>query len=509
MILGREAQSCRASRRKRRRALAVVLLSFLAVEVGCGGRECPDWNKVLKDDPVAQSKREIPPAPPKTAEDLIVYLDTSSSMAGYVSPDKQKATVFSRALQELRNFSTTVSPPLSVYVRRVDAEVGARLNDTFLSEASIKRATYNGSETNLSGAIETFGRGARAVRETRENVASAADKQSDSEAGKGEEEPPPARFHVLVTDGVQSTRQRGDGSCVAGSDQICVRKKILALLDNGWGAYVIGLRSEFKGNIYSEINRAVIPYESRERDPQSYRPFYLYIFSPDRTALDELVAALQARLRPLAGHDDGMRVLALTSAYADGWGKGALQIPKTNASPLEGNKAEEEGPSRLTLKVSLDTEKTGAKPFSVEAAIGWLNNVKSGGSPGEMASLLKWNLVSVYPSGGASAEKGVRLPEVKLVGAEPQPDGSVKVEMTAQWPRANGTPQCRVYRLEGRLNLEQQTPPWIKQWSTELDTTQETGNRTLFLESALLGLWHNPGLERQVISEVYLRVGPK
>jgi hypothetical protein len=380
-----------------------------------------------------------------------------------------------------------------------------------LSEASINQATYNGSETNLSGAIEIFGRGVHETQVIRgKMVVTKGDHKDDAEAEKEEEEQPPARFHILVTDGVQSTRQHSDSSCVTGSDQICVRKKILALLDKGWGAYVIGLRSEFKGKLYSEINHAVIPYESKARDPQSYRPFYLYLFSPDRAALDKLVGTLRERLRPLVGQDDALRVLALTSDYADGWGKGELQIPKAPANPLESNKSKEENPPRLTLKVSLDTENTEAKPFAILAAINWSNNVKNSGTPKEMASLVKWNVVPVYPDANStSAEKGVRLPEVKLVGVEPQADGSVNVEMTAQWPRANGTPQWRVYRLEGRLNFDQQTPLWIKQWSTELDTTAEAGNRTLFLESALLGLWHNPELEKEIVSEMYLRVGPK
>jgi hypothetical protein len=465
----------------------------------------------MKDDPVTQSKQS-PPATPKVADDLIVYLDTSSSMAGYVSPDKQKATVFSRTLQELRNFSTIITPPLNVSVRRVDAQVGAPLGDIFLSEASINQATYNGKETNLSGAIETFGR----VQPLKQEGQGKKGAKKDAEDGDSEEEqdeaepPPPARFQILVTDGVQSTRQSGDANCATGSDQICVRKKILDLLNKGWGAYVIGLRSEFKGKIYSEINSSVIPYESKARNPQSFRPFYLYLFSPDRSSLDKLVEALQERLRPLVGQDEAMRVLALTSVYANGWGKGVMQIPKEPGNLLESNNSKEENPSRFTLRVSLDTEKSEAKPFTILATVDWSKNVKSSGSPSELASLVKWELVPIYPeAASATGEKGVRVPEVKLVNAEPQPDGNINISLTAQWPRANGTPQWRVYRLEGHLNLEAQTPPWIKQWSTDLDTTADTGNRTLFLESALLGLWNNPELRKQVVSDMYLRVGPK
>jgi hypothetical protein len=498
----------------RQRIAVLALLSLLSLSLSCSrNRTPPDWSKLLKDAPPTPSQAGRSADAPRTTEDLIVYLDTSSSMVGYVSSDRQKATVFSRTLQELRNFSTLVSPPLNVYVRRVDAQVGPPLNETFLSEASINQATYNGKETNLSGAIETFRRAAhdeaRAARE--KMVATVAVKPEHKETGEAEKDEPltPARFHILVTDGVQSTRQRSDVSCTTGSDQICVRKKILGLLEQGWGAYVIGLRSEFKGKLYSEINHAAIAYETRSRDPQSYRPFYLYLFSPDREALDKLVAALQERLRSLVGQDDALRVLALTSPYTEDWGKGELQVPKERDALLESSKSKEENPPRFTLKVSLDTEKAEAKPFSIQAAIDWSNNVKSSGTPQERAGLVKWNLVPIYPEAGSAVEKGMRLAEVKLVRAEPQPDGTVSLALTAQWPRANGTPEWRVYGLEGRLNLDEQTPLWIKQWSTEMDTTAEMGNRTLYLESALLGLWNNPQLKKQIVAQMYLRVGPK
>lgn len=503
------------SRRYWHRPRAVVALLFLlSLSPSCTRTpRPPEWNKLLKDAPPMALQAERAAGAPRTTQDLIVYLDTSSSMVGYVSSDRQKATVFSRTLQELRNFSTLVSPPLNVYVRRVDAQVGPPLNETFLSEASINQATYNGKETNLSGAIETFRRTAHdeAQASREKSITRVAARAEDKGAGEAEkdETPVPARFHILVTDGVQSTRQRSDLSCTTGSDQICVRKKILGLLEQGWGAYVIGLRSEFKGKLYSEINHAAIAYETRPRDPQSYRPFYLYLFSPDRDALDKLVAALQERLSALIGQDDALRVLALTSPYADDWGKGELQIPRESAALLESSKSKEENPPRFTLKVSLDTEKTEAKPFRILAAIDWSNYVKSSGTPQERAGLVKWDLVPIYPESGSANEKGVRLAEVKLVRAEPQPDGTVSLALTAQWPRANGAPGWRVYRLEGRLNLEQQTPLWIKQWSTEMDTTAEMGNRTLYLESALLGLWNNPQLKRQIVAQMYLRVGPK
>ena len=131
-------------------------------------------------------------------------------------------------------------------------------------------------------------------------------------------------------------------------------------------------------------------------------------------------------------------------------------------------------------------------------------------SAGWKDTALDWLIAAVHPKEGGAASGGerARLPELKVVRQQVREDGRVQIEATAQWPPATGDLECRVYRLVGRLNLEQQTPPWVQRWSTNLDTTSEAGNRTLNLESALLGLWHNPELEKQVIAEIFIRVAP-
>ncbi|HEV2763449.1 MAG TPA: hypothetical protein VGV38_10775, partial [Pyrinomonadaceae bacterium] len=120
----------------------------------CGGcdPDPPPWESVLDGRQVSA----VAPRAPETASSLVVYLDTSASMAGYVSPDRQGQTVYSRSLQELRNLVSIATPPLDVTVRRVDAAVGAPNPDTFLTQASVDKAVYNGRETNIAGAVGTF-----------------------------------------------------------------------------------------------------------------------------------------------------------------------------------------------------------------------------------------------------------------------------------------------------------------------------------------------------------------
>jgi hypothetical protein len=481
--------------------VSCLLVSALS---GCNGSpDPPAWEKLIAKHESGEASRQLP-----TTNHLVVYLDTSSSMAGYVSPDGKTVfaasadgqTIFSHTLQELRNVVTSLNPSVDVVFRRVDVSVGPPLfSDLELNQASINRGTYTGRETNLAGAISTFSEPLQ--------KSTAQDKEDADASGPT----PPARFHILITDGVQSTNtQRTDVSCTAGSDYVCIKKRLSALIEKGWAGVVLGIRSEFGGKVYSEINKGqAIPYESKKHDVGTFRPFYLYIFSPDHASLDRLVTVLKERLRTLIGREDGLREYALTMPYAEGPAKGELTVPKESADFLEKSRAREEDPVRYTLRVSLNTEKVGMKAVTLSVEPAWSKHALDSGSRQELANLLRWELVPVYPTDPRSGAQGSRYPEVKIVKQEVDGSGKVLLLMNTQWPPGAGAPEWRAYRLEGHLNLEQEVPPWVRQWSTNHDTTTDAANRTLNLESALAGLWRNPSLEKQIVAEVYLRVGPQ
>jgi hypothetical protein len=432
-------------------------------------------------------------------------------MAGYVSPDKLGQTIFSRSLQEMRNFISLINPPIDVVVRRVDSSISAAYPDSYLSEASVNQQVFNGKETDLAGAISLFEKGVQAKTET-EKAAGATNKNASENDEPEREPPPPARFHVLITDGVQSqTKQSADASCLAGSDQVCVRKRILTLLSKGWGGYVIGVRSEFKGKVYSEVTRGtVVSYESKRRDPQSFRPFYIYLFSPDRAALDSLVGVLTSRLRPLLAREDGMRTLSLSSAYSQGAAQAELKLANESKEVLSESKpGRHQDPTGFTLHVAVGTDKKGPAPLQITTNLPWSPNVRDGGTPKELAELVNWAAVPLNCDSGAGKDERARYPEIKITGQNIEPDGRVSLAATAQYPGGStGKPLWRCYRLEGSLNLDQQVPPWIRQWSTNLDTGIDAANKTLYLESTLLGLWNNPELKKHPVAQIYLRVGP-
>lgn len=488
------------------KVLAGLILASLC---GCGWPSPPNWKDIVVT-PEAVSENVL-----ETTDHLVIYLDVSSSMAGYVSPDGAKSfgsapdgqTVFSHTLQELRNIITSLNTPVSVVFRQVHSSVSEpSFNDLELNDASINRGIYGGGETNIAGAISLFSKPVTGSQSHNSVSGALKEVREDKPA-------PAARFHVLITDGVQSTRGRQeDTSCASGSDYVCVKNAIFNLLKSGWAGTILGIKSEFRGKIYSEVSKGhSIYYESRKQDPKTCRPFYLYIFSSSPSALDNLVESILKRLQPLLD-GDGIREYVLTSPYSEGFAAGEMTIPKESSEYLEKSKAKREEPVGLTLRVSLNTEKTGPMPFTISVNIPWSIHARGSGTPQELASLLRWELNPIYPKAGGSqgGKQQARYPEVKILNTQVDSSGQVVFTASAQWPQSAGDPKWRAYRLEGRLDVKkQQAPPWVYQWSTNLDTTIEAANKTLNLETTLSNLWRNTALEKQVVAEVYLRVGPK
>ena len=449
----------------------------------------PAWSRITTST-IDKSDTTVP-----TTDHLIIYLDVSASMAGYVSPFGE--TIYGRALQELRNVASSLDPSVNIVVRTVDAAVGPPTGNLItVARASADPNMYKGGETNLAGAINLFSQGV------------------DPEQHPGV----PARFHIIVTDGVQSTNQQQTSSgCVVGSDQVCIRERILEHLKKGWGGTILGIRSQFHGKIFSEVNRAkkispyAIQYDSVESDPDSFRPFYLYIFSPDPLAIEKLVSTLRERLISIV-KEGGFHQLALTLPYSEGPATASLEVAGESKDYLRQSKANGEAAGRLTLRVDLNTERAGPKPFNIRVSIPWSQFARDTASDQDLAGLLKWEAVQVYPNpteNGKGASQRVRYPELKIVSSQPD-NGNILVSASAHWPQATGRPEWRVYKIVGNLNLDRQSPPWIKnqQWSTELDNSTASGNKTLFLETALSNLWRNEILKNRAIAEFYIRLGP-
>lgn len=458
----------------------------------------PDWKKVLTASDTTPTPLPTPAV--ETTNELVIYLDTSASMAGYVTKDGQ--SIFGKTLRELRFATGTfANSDAKVLVRRIASDIGPALADMELTSASQDQNIYRGGETNLAGAIQSF----RVAPNTSSNVSAQATNTKVSATDNPKPNPIP-RFHILVTDGVQSTRQgSATRDCATGSDQFCVRQKIGELLQAKWGGCVIGIRADFHGKVYSEVNRAAIPYETRTNEPGSFRPFYLYVFSPDQQALNSLVSSLKQRLRKLVPESEPIRELNLSFPYTTGPAEFETSIGKDARSYISKERSGG-SPSRLTLRVDVDTEKSGAKPFSIVAKLPWSDHATDTAKEAELARLLTWKVEGFYPQ---AESPGKRFPEVKILQTHVDSPGQITIDATAGFASGTGDPSWRVYRIEARLNLDQISPSWIKDWSVDLDTTREVGNRTFNLETALLGLWSASTTKDHVVAQSYLRIGPK
>ena len=476
-----------------RLTLVCLALGFVSA---CGGG-CPDWDKALKNEPVTATPSPTPISA-KATNELVVYLDTSGSMAGYLSRDGQ--SIFGKTLRELRYAIGTFSggTDVKVLVRHVGSDIGPLVTDMDLTTASQDPSVFRAGETNLAGAISNFKIGHSPEPQTGSNA------QGDSGKSDNQAPNPPARFNILVTDGVQSTK-KGSAvqNCTAGSDQFCVRQKIAELLREGWGGCVLGIRADFHGKVYSEVNGAAIQYDSRSNDSSSFRPFYLYVFSPEPVALDSLVKSLKERLQPIIPQGESIKELNLTFPYANGSTDFVLSIPKDSKDSISANKNTGGPPEQFTLHVSVNTETSGPKSFEIQVKIPWSSHAMGTAGTSELTKLLTWKVVPIYP---ANEVNGERFCDIRITPSDSTSDTTL--ETTVAFPRGTETPSCRVYRLEARLNLDQGTPQWIKSWSTDLDTTREAGNRTFNLETALLGLWNISSAKDQLVAQAYLRVGP-
>ena len=481
--------------------LSLLLIAALSF-AGCGERP-PDWKEILKNQTISSSQGSgSTSSPPPTTNELIVYLDTSASMAGYVTKDGQ--SIFGKTLRELRYATGTFgNSDVRVSVRRIAYDVGPALTDMELTNASQDQNIYRGGETNLAGAISAFKIPPVASKKEKQAATMEATVQAD-----GPSVEPVPRFHILVTDGVQSTKQgSATHECTAGSDQFCVRQKIGELLSENWGGCILGVRADFRGKVYSEVNRSAIPYETRTTDPTTFRPFYLYIFSPDPQALESLINSLKDRLRPLLPKSELIRELNLSFPYANGLTEFEVAVPKEARAFIERSKDRSAIPPRMTVHVDVDTEKSGAKPFSIVAKLQWSKHALDTADETELAQLLSWKVVRIYPDETTAARK--RFPQVKIVGTRADTPGQLTIDATAGFPSGTEEPSWCAYDLQGTLNLDQSSPSWIKGWSVDLDTTREAGNRTFNLETALLGLWNTSQAKTQVVARAHLRIGPK
>jgi len=485
----------------------IFVFLLLAQLIACS-IEPPAWKEIDPDCSVGQvsENKEIKEA----SECLIVYLDSSVSMAGFVSTTQE--TIFSRSLQEIRSLS---NDPLvrKILVRRISLTTGKIESSDTLQQASRDPKFYDAKYENLNTAVELF---SQPVEDSNLEI--------------------PAKFHVLITDGVQSTEDKT-------VDTVYIQQSIRQLLEKGWAGAVIGIRSQFDGLIYSEVlalrrlnassqnktKRVILPkitfpYKTSTVSPEKYRPFYIYIFSPDQKSLEALMGKLKEKLNGIlseqnidATKPDVLHELALTSAYVK---TAAEKLPKIKLIKydddklnIDRKKSMDGDIAKFTVWVDLKRAKTENKAV-LEVTINeipWSESASLLASQSQLSNMLDWSISPVYPT--SESKQRALYPETQLTPSiKPSINtetGEVSLSLDIWWPQQLGTPDWRVYCLKARLKTDNTVPPWIKEWSTREDENPEQTHKTYDLESTLGGLWNNSILNEQTIVKAYFRVGPK
>ncbi len=462
-----------------------VFVTTVAFYTGCFEIPPPKW-ELCK----SVQQPTLPNQSPNATKHLVVYLDTSLSMAGFLSSDAKSGfavsadgnTIFSKTLLELRKAAIAIDPNMEVVVRQVNKNISPpSFGDFQLSEISQNKKVFNGTETNLAGAIRTFPQ--------------PLDKESADQA--------PPRFHILVSDGVQSSSKSDKQlSCADRSDPYCVKKAFLDLVNSGWGGAIIGMKSEFKGKVWSEISKLSFDY-STGKDSTKFRPFYVYIFSPDHAGVEDLLESLRRSL-PQLGREDAYREYNLTSSYISGFPAVELPDEKPPADLLRVRKDNSKDMPRLEARASVS--KTGMQKFTLNVQPQWSPNARQTGPLDELNKLVKWEIQSVYPE---KDETGHRYPTLKLSGWKSE-NGKIEVTFETGWsPGEEGKQDWRMYRIVGTFDDAKNVPEWITNWSTNLDKTSDTANKTLNLESSVPDFKSNSVISKNLIAEFCVRVGAK
>lgn len=462
-------------------AWRLALLTVAAVvPLGCTPRA--RWWDSCTGTPAAPVAARV-----DATEHLVVYLDASKGMKGFVSARAGERgatvrTIFTRALLELAGVGGALVPRPALVLRVLNTKMQPPASEpaSELRQYAADRGRFRGGRGSLAAVFKTF----------EEPVGQSAGAR-------------PARYHILLTDGVQADGT--DPRCVNDSDTQCAREKINELLNKGWGATVLGVRGEFDGLVFSHVGgRRAVRHRSEPARTETFRPFYLYVFSPDQAALSEFVLTLKKCLRRLLTSPGQLREYALSAPYVTEASGGDFVGVGDETGTVARESDAPAGASCFNLRVAPQGQGDDAEggTLNFKTRVTWSHHGLDSGTPQEVAGLVKWELTPV----DSTPQEGMPYPQMKIVGSTVDGDGTVTLQLAARRAEGAGTRQARIYQLIGRLDLEKTAPPWVAAWSTATDTTAEEAPRTLNLKVSLANLWNNKSLRDQELASACLRV---
>ena len=291
---------------------------------------------------------------------------------------------------------------------------------------------------------------------------------------------------VVVTDGVMSLLQdRGAagelGECERGSDVDCLTLKIGRLIEAGQGFWLVGFRSVFRGNLFSETLR--VGGASLGRVDLSDRPFYVWVITAHPPTGRALVARLLDRL---SVSSDGQQAFAVELAPGTiPWSIPGEEAPAADSQlvPKEATAGAVRGgfipadrggvPLQKVAHRGLDGTAFGLRfpleptpLYEMPESITPLSVYRS-------AYCLRWTGNPPRSNFRARASEDEHLLRLALLTPSFAPLAGKKTTLVQQFvrdPSAGGLPD------------------WLGAWSTSDDSKVEAGSRTLNLEDFVRSL---------------------
>lgn len=207
--------------------MLVIFIIISSILSGCGGGTSSNNRNVQKPTKVTQAKSD--------SVDVAVYIDGTYSMSGYVN--YPSATVYSDGLKKIERTVTSTWKQEKVQYVKFGDSLQNLSREQFLQSNNV--GFYQENDTSL------------------QTVIAAMD---------------PKKLNILVTDLFQTNQD---------IDSLIIALKKACFADSSNGMALIGVKSQFNGNIYDiGKNGAAFNYTSKE-DIASYRPFYLLVMGKE------------------------------------------------------------------------------------------------------------------------------------------------------------------------------------------------------------------------------------
>jgi hypothetical protein len=402
-----------------------------------------------------------------------IYIDGSYSMAGFVRPEGN--TVFGQMLEKLRSMTL---PGYTKEFYKFAGEI-EQIQDKDVHTAHYQRWFFGGSDTKLSDVSDMFLKC-----------------------------PPnslPSAF-VVVTDGVPSVPGEA-------SDYVKVSNKVNQWLLKKYVFQILAMRSQFNGEICSETNKQKgvgsykFPYSSVEKEIKTYRPFYLYIFAPDRDCVEEIVS----QIKPNKISPDYQFIDFSSRIFKEY----SVEFETEEANPIPGR----ENPL---------VHYTEPLEFSNMTELSWKKKTSGKtSSPGYLRVTLDFQL-SRWMRAFVRHPENIRLesecvsfpkkdscspviptPTVYLDSASVEQGTGEKIKVTLLLRFKDELPPGRWFAYHIRFLPYREAfelAPWVEEWSTDRDDEQRLASKTLNFGKFISCLLEQPSLTDQSIGEIYIGI---